>query len=474
MLLLSSASAEKCYLLNPNACGLYDCGGNSWSPDETQGNGDNLSLRSGQVNMIGSSRVCMKVTGPGLVKFVWKVDPMAQHVGTLGFWVDNAQVAVCKSREWAPISYTLRERRDYDLAWQFHKFKSIPAGMGAGWIKNIEVINAVYNESKRVEDLGPSNRIDSLPEFSDNSVKRICPENSVSSSPNITTNIKLSPNINDSINISLKNNESDSDAEDAIITSNETKYLGKLKEVHVYANESKCSDCCQRIRDAIGCVETGGVVRIHNGTYNCTDGPININKSLHLIGENRSNTTIVIQSYKGLFIEHDNNTTIENISLVCNNPSQSATIGVHAVSGNDLIIKYCNIKDFTIGILINDTKKISIQNNYITSARESNYYTQTQDLGFHRSIVAIIIDRYKWTDYCIKNNTIENNSISLVTSNSTRGYGIWIGGEYIPCNLTTIWQDSKTHNSISVNCCKIYRKSGEACECSGGYLCGEY
>ena len=139
MLLIFSASAEKCDLLNPVACGLYNCGGNSWSPDETAGNGDNLSLRSGQVNMIGSSKVCMKVPGPGLVKFVWKVDPTAQHVGTLSFWVDNTQVRNYNSQGWTPVSYWLWENKSYELAWQFYKYKSIPAGVSAAWIDDLNV-----------------------------------------------------------------------------------------------------------------------------------------------------------------------------------------------------------------------------------------------------------------------------------------------------------------------------------------------
>ena len=213
-------------------------------------------------------------------------------------------------------------------------------------------------------------------------------------------------------------------------------------------------------------------MRIHNGTYNCTEGLMSINKSLHLVGDNKSNTTIVSHSDKGIFVE-GNNITIENISLVCKNSLQPVTMGVHAVSGEGLTIKHCNISGFTIGICVNDTRKLSILENYITSIRESNYYPRTQDYGTHKSIIAIMITKSNWNLYRNRDFIIENNTMSLGKSDDIRSYGIWIGGiQYAPANLTTKWLDNnETHNSISVNCCKIYRKSGEVCCCDEEYLC---
>ncbi|MDD4162883.1 MAG: hypothetical protein PHW87_10455, partial [Methanothrix sp.] len=112
--------------------------------------------------MIGSSKVCMKVTGPGLVRFVWKVDPTAQHVGTLSFWVDNNQSDVCKSQEWNSVACMLRENRDYMLAWQFQKIKSYPAGAGVGWIDDLDLSHDIAVLDKNGGQIENSSRIESI------------------------------------------------------------------------------------------------------------------------------------------------------------------------------------------------------------------------------------------------------------------------------------------------------------------------
>jgi hypothetical protein len=314
MLLLSSASAEMCDLLNPNACGLYDCGGNSWSPDETQGNGDNLSLRSGQVDMIGDSRVCMKVAGPGLIKFAWKVDPLAQHVGSLGFWVDNAQVAVCRSQGWVPVSCFLWERRDYNLAWQFLKFKSVPAGIGMAWIDDLDVIT-----------------------------------NSVSPKKNPQMD-------NSSQNISTDNQGSDYKTIEPIAAS-------KIVIVdEKFADDSLNLSRARTIDDGISKAPIGGIVEVHNGTYEET---IRIDKSLTLCGVGNT----IITNDKGCIIEiiNEDDVTIRNVTIQNFKYVGKDITGIKLSKCQQFKLIDSNIVNCSTGVHIKDSDHIYLNNTRISS-----------------------------------------------------------------------------------------------------------
>lgn len=476
MLLLSSASAEKCDLLSPNACGLYDCGGNSWSPDETQGNGDNLSLRSGQVNMIGSSRVCMKVTGPGLVKFMWKVDSMAQHVGTLGFWVDNAQVAVCKSREWAPISYTLRERKDYDLAWQYYKFKSIPAGMGGGWIDDLDVIGEnlwtmpevpsrissdhpeinTSNESlanksaTNLSNCTSLNRSCCSCETERNEIST-CDENAKHTAiegpiiippPNITINIELNPMVNFSTNILRSQNPSMNHLRNDL-------YSPQPKCNKIIVGSCNCSlgknaARYSRIQDAILNASDGDDIFICNGTY---EEILIIDRSLNISGESRSGTHIESNG-ETIIKVHQKDVTLEHLSI--RNLGRRDALAIGVKSSDNTNINDCEIRNCSTGIEINNSKNVYLNENRIFMD-ENNNNISTNANG--KKIIGIRLNG------TYNGALIRNNTIILGGNESVASYGIAYEGKtdsFVGSNCENEAYPSRgCNNEIKVSRCRI-------------------
>ncbi|MFZ3147706.1 MAG: hypothetical protein WA137_01550 [Methanothrix sp.] len=490
MLFLSSACAVKCDLLNPNACGLYDCGGNSWSPDETVGNGDNLSLRSGQVNMIGSSKVCMKVTGPGLIKFVWMVDPMAQHVGTLGFWVDNAQVAVCKSQGWAPISYTLRERRDYDLAWQFYKFKSIPAGMGAGWIDDLDVISGnlriMPGISSQISSDHPENNTSST-NYANKSatdlinytqLDRSCCRceteiNEISASeknarysaiqvpiimppPNITINIGLNPMMNFSANIVQSQNLSTN------LLSNSTSCPPKHNKTIVGSCNCTFRENAvrySRIQDAILNSSDGDDIFICNGTY--LEGLI-IDRSLNLSGESRSGTRIKSNSETIVRVRHKN-VTLEHLSIINLGSHDAFAIGVE--SSDNLNISDCEIRNCSNGIEITNSKNAYINKNQIYMDENNKNISRTAN--GKKNFGIRLKGKYPGT-------LIKNNIIIMGGNESIASYGIVYDGRTdsfngLDCNSTPSISRG-CNNNIQVSRCRIAYFNGN----NGENTCREH
>jgi parallel beta-helix repeat protein len=475
MLLLSSASAEKCDLLNPNACRIYDCGGNSWSPDETQGNGDNLSLRSGQVNMIGSSRVCMKVTGPGLVKFMWMMDPMAQHVGTFDFWVDNAQAAVCKSQGWVPISYTLRERRNYDLAWQFHKFKSIPAGMGGGWIDDLDVISenleiVPETTSQILSDNPEINNSDT--NFTNRSTANLanctllnrsccsceprineisaCKKNAeypaiqvpiIMPPLNITINIELDPMVNISTNIVQSQNISKN-----LIGNKFQPPPPKCNTIIVGSCNctlDKNAARYSRIQDAILNSSEGNDIFICNGTY---DEVLTIDRSLNIYGESRSGTRI--ESNEETIIKvRSKNVTLEHLSIINLGLRDALAIGVE--SSDNITINDCEIRNCSNGIEINNSMNAHIKKNQIFRNENSNNISRTangkKNIGMH------LKGRYTGI-------SIRDNIISIGGNDSIASYGIayeGTTGSFDGSNCNSAILSRGCNNEIHVSRCRI-------------------
>jgi parallel beta-helix repeat protein len=475
MLLLPSACAEKCDLLNPNACGLYDCGGNSWSPDETKDNGDNLSLRSGQVNMIGTSRVCMKATGPGLVKFIWKVDPMAQHVGTLGFWVDNAQVAVCKSQEWAPISYSLRERRDYDLAWQFHKFKSIPAGMGAGWIDDLDAIG----ENLRIMPEITSQTSSDYPEINASSsnfanksainptnctqLNRSCCNcetelNEISACkkntkfpaiqvpiimppPNITVNIELNPMVNFSTNLVQSQNLS-------MNHPSNNSHSPPLKCNKIIVGSCNCTlgknaARYSRIRDAILNSSDGDDIFICNGTY---DETLIIDRSLNISGESRSGTRIESNEETIIKVRHKN-VTLEHLSII--NLGHCGALAIGVESSDDITISDCEIRNCSNGIEINNSMNAHIKKNHIFMDENNKNKSKNK---YAEKIIGIRL-KSKYPGAIISDNIIIMGGNDSINSYGIGFYGATGDFDFLNCN--TAKPSGCCNNEIDVSRCRI-------------------
>jgi hypothetical protein len=441
MLFLSSACAVKCDLLNPNACGLYDCGGNSWSPDETVGNGDNLSLRSGQVNMIGSSKVCMNARGPGLVRFVWKVDPTDQHVGMLSFWVDDAQAAVCNSQGWSPVSYSLREGKDYELAWQFLKTQSYPEGAGAGWIDDLDVSNAALYSDDLVCQINKSysNQTISLekPPNAENTYDLIQnPQRGISTTdgifisssnvtiivPNLSINVAQCPRV--AINISDLNANLDNANQASSINDTEQKGNTDMNKPMVaivgkcncsFGNESKRYES---IEAAIEGLRVGGTIFICNGTY---QGPLEINKSITIQGYNTS--SVIINGSSDIICVLHKNVSIKNITILgdnlpktrgvlvkyadnfnfLNNTIINCSVGLDFqssnqanVSGNTILR---GIKGYNCSCSENRINKyigINLQNSWKANIKDNNIHLYGTGKDAESNLIGVQVDR--WSD----------------------------------------------------------------------------
>ena len=468
MLVLFSASAEKCDLLNPNACGLYDCGGNSWSPDEAEGNGDNLSLRSGQVNMIGSSKVCMKVHGPGLVRFVWMVDPTAQRVGALTFWVDNAQAAVSNSQGWTPVSYSLREGKDYELAWQFQKTKSYPEGVGAGWIDDLDIECAGYlpiqssrnwtNESRNETSTGAAYAGTKMTDTSEsNGLIFINP-------PNITINIRLYNSINFSAGIP-------------------NPYVNMIPASLEPQSPSECvcqnnsrPECYERISDALDAVGNGGTITIYPGNYNES---VIIDKSLRLVGESNITTKIIVQDRDGINISCGGGTvSIENLSIINEYITREKAIGVNVSSENVIFaLKNCNITDFSVGTYISKSQRFIILNNTISSSVDlknkcKNCPRYNKIRESHNFTAGIWFESTCQSDIEVKWNTLVLRDVSKSESYRMHRIGIIHKGIDGACRIDK--NRFLGNNNVIDAPCKILtiRSKGEPeCSCKRNISC---
>ncbi len=426
---------------------------------------------------------------------------MAQHVGTFGFWVDNAQVAVCKSQIFVPISYSLRERKDYDLAWQYYKFKSIPAGMGAGWIDELDIIGGIVGASPAISSkiLGesPSNNQSSA-NYSDRlATDRLnCPplnrscyncgsringtlasEKSTEYSmlqgpiivppPNITINIGLKPTTNVSIDISgisgsLSNIELNPNASSRMIQ-NITPPINNTRDVFVSRNKCEHQKCYETISEAVRAVDNGGNVTIYEGIYNES---VVIDKALNLIGGNNTTTKIVVHDQDGITIACGAGTvSLGNLSIINEYKSCRRAIGINDTSKSqdrNIVIKDCSILNFAIGAKIGKSSLTFVRNTISSSMEFDNIveecqlctYDNTSASGKHY-LVGLWFNAF-YDKFKIHNNTIklENN-----TNKDLYTYGIVHEGPTSDC----AYNISKTQDfrTIKTTACRIMYLLGE-------------
>jgi hypothetical protein len=427
----------------------------------------------------------MKVTGPGLVKFMWKVDPMAQHLGTLGFWVDNAESAVCKSQGWTPISYTLREKRDYNLAWQFYKFKSIPADMGAGWIDDLDVIGGTVGaspaiSSEIVDDFYLNNRssannrsccnywsrINGTPSSEKSTQYSVLQGPIIVPQPNITINIGLNPTTNVSIDISgvsgsLSNVEPNQNTSSRI-EENITPPIDKT-------NKCEHQKCYKTINEAVSAVDNGGNVTIYEGIYNES---VVVDKALRLIGRNNTTTKIVVQDQDGITVACGAGTvSIENLSIINEYRSCRRAIGINDTSKSqdrNIVIKDCSILNFAIGAKIGKSRLTFVRNKIISAMEFDNIvegcqlctYDNASSKGKH--YLAGLWFNAPHDKFEIHNNTIEleNN-----TNQNLYTYGIVHEGPTSDC----AYDIAKTQDfrKINTTACRImYLLGKDSADCA--------
>jgi parallel beta-helix repeat protein len=117
-----------------------DCNNNTWQENTSDGHISSPSLSSAPLENSGKSSICLDVSGPSMVSFWWKTDENKGNLGELSFWINDSKRYICDSSAWNYESYSLREKRNYTLKWEFFKFKSYPKNVGRGWIDDIAII----------------------------------------------------------------------------------------------------------------------------------------------------------------------------------------------------------------------------------------------------------------------------------------------------------------------------------------------
>jgi parallel beta-helix repeat protein len=116
-----------------------DCDNNTWQENTSEGHISPPSLSSAPLANSGKSSICLDVFGPSMVSFWWKTDANKRNLGELSFWINESKRYICDSSTWKYESYSLREKGNYTLKWEFLKFKSYPKNVGRGWIDDIAI-----------------------------------------------------------------------------------------------------------------------------------------------------------------------------------------------------------------------------------------------------------------------------------------------------------------------------------------------
>ncbi len=234
--LLSSVlgSANTCDNDSFDAYNWKDCGGNNWHQNISIGHLSPPSLSSAPIENSGKSSICLEVKGPATASFWWKTDANKMGLGKLSFWINDTQndtqKYVCDSEIWKYESYSLREKRNYTLRWEFIKFKSYPKNVGEGWIDEV-CITPIFKEIS-------SDTVLDYPKLKTDKLKATYLESNVT---------------------------------------------------HVSQFEDPRNHTYASINEAIQHVARYGVVKVSSGTYREN---IIINKPLTLVGENKAKTFI--------------------------------------------------------------------------------------------------------------------------------------------------------------------------------------
>ncbi len=439
------ASSEMCDLSDPRGCGLYDCGGNSWYLDNDTGNNGHSSLRSGFIDMVGFSRLCMNVTGPAMVNFSWKVEPTSHRVGSLSFLVDGKTAGVCESRSWVPVSYPIRDDKSHRLTWEFRKIKSFPQNRGAGWIKDLEILSDVTHSERNASQYKQGEENASGANVADiGSSGWPLPGNFFINSSNISINI---PNINIS---SSKIGNITINGEHKEISSNTSKKDDRPCTVIV--GDCNCtlgfgSKRYETIKDAIESVCDDGDIFICPGTYR---EKLSINKCLKLRGENNATTVIEAQDGEIIKVCHEN-VTIENLSL--RNSGNLGTVGVKINSSNNFILNNCDIINCFKGIFIEKSDNVTLSWNRISmlSSKDSNTPSCTW-MSTNKFSVAIFLKDSKYAHIfdntmILRNSTFPSDGIEYEFDTKRES----------PVTVRyneTQWRDL---NNFNVSCCNIRR-----------------
>lgn len=97
----------------------------------------NSAAQSGKIGNNQNTWVQTTVTGPGTVKFYWKVSS-EQNADTLSFYIDGSQRArISGNTSWSQKTYTIYSGT-HTLKWMYTKNRATTRGSDAGWLDKVE------------------------------------------------------------------------------------------------------------------------------------------------------------------------------------------------------------------------------------------------------------------------------------------------------------------------------------------------
>lgn len=336
-LLLILVSANSCENDSFDAKYWKDCSGCNWQIDISEGHISPPSLSSASIENSGKSSICFEVKGPAIASFWWKIDAKKGGLGQLSFWVNDTKndtlKYVCDSDTWKYESYSLREKRNYTLKWEFIKFKSYPKNIGAGWIDEICIKPASKENSSStifnyvIYDEIKSDELNSL--------------NNESKLNIIYINKTVQQLETDKLPAHPENN----------IT-----YVSRFGDSR---NQTYTS-----INEAIQNLAKNGIVKVSSGTYREN---IIINKPLTLLGEGK--TTTFIKSDNDVIYVAADDVVIKGFTIL------GGDIGIDVIgASNSIIMDNIISLNSMYGIFLEDCINATISSNDISDVGDTGVY----------------------------------------------------------------------------------------------------
>ena len=182
------------------------------------------------------------------------------------------------------------------------------------------------------------------------------------------------------------------------------------------------------IQEAIDNASSGDIIFVHNGTYHEN---LIVNKTIDLIGENRSNTIIDSEEIgNGITISADR-VLINNITI------QNNYIGIYVSSDNNTLTNTTLTTSYAYGIKVSSSHNNTIFNNQI---KNNKYYGISSSNSNNNTLInnQISYNRYYGILLTQSHSTIFSNN--LVANNG--GYGMQLTGS----NKNTIANNSIKNN----------------------------
>lgn len=379
--------------------GWINCGeGPSWHLDSEQFHNGTGSLKSGDLECNGISKVCRYIQGPASIEFWWKSIPIPNSESQLSFYVDGKRERSWNS-EWRrePPIY-MGENRSYTVTWELNKKSCPPGTKGYAWIDDVLI---KYDNNISVSlpaNPEPFNNRESQPSAINNTV--------VSASDNTIAYVSTSPN----------------------------------PKMHIYGS----------INEAIKHVVPGGTIIIDQGEYS---EDVLISAPLTLIGKSQERT--IILSEKTAITAESDNIIIKNLAVKGINRN-SVSQGIW-ISGDYCSIINSSVSNFYDGIVADGCHDLSVRGCNVSNLEQVGVYlintSQISNIQFNNiSYSKHGICLHNSTGIRVSSNCIYNsdNGISLRVNSSDNE--IDLGNKFYSIDICDISDESGLKNVIPNNC----------------------